>query len=118
MVDDDVVTRIRRNQDHQNLERDMKARGLDWSDMGAPIHDTHLKTKEGENGARVADGQSSSTMRDSKGKQREDAARDGEGVNLGDAPSCHVPASKWSGMAPQPVWKSGKTPESLNVEKM
>ncbi|KAJ0118950.1 hypothetical protein J7T55_013206 [Diaporthe amygdali] len=51
----DEDTRLQRQKQQRDLEQDMKARGLDYSDLAAPINEAWTSTKEDEQGQRVRD---------------------------------------------------------------
>ncbi|KAK7715074.1 hypothetical protein SLS64_003771 [Diaporthe eres] len=51
----DEDTRLQRQKQQRDLEQDMKARGLDYSDLAAPINESWTSTKEDDQGQRVRD---------------------------------------------------------------
>lgn len=51
----DEDTRLQRQKQQRDLEQDMKARGLDYSDLAAPINEAWTSTKEDDQGQRVRD---------------------------------------------------------------
>ncbi|KAL1869926.1 hypothetical protein Daus18300_005387 [Diaporthe australafricana] len=51
----DEDTRLQRQKHQRDLEQDMKARGLDYSDIAAPINEAWTSTKEDDQGQRVRD---------------------------------------------------------------
>lgn len=51
----DEDNRLQRQKQQRDLEQDMKARGLDYSDLAAPINEAWTSTKEDDQGQRVRD---------------------------------------------------------------
>jgi hypothetical protein len=51
----DEDNRLQRQKQQRDLEQDMQARGLDYSDLAAPINEAWTSTKEDEHGQRVRD---------------------------------------------------------------
>lgn len=51
----DEDSRLQRQKQQHDLEQDMKARGLDYTDLAAPINEAWTSTKEDDQGQRVRD---------------------------------------------------------------